>query len=117
MKILENFKEALNKGDSVIAIFMGLSKACDTLNHYLLIAKLEAYGFSAKYFSYTHRHLNKRLQKQMSILILVYGKKFSREFLRDLFFVHFNSVYIYINDIFFFVDDAFLSNYRDDTAH
>ena len=59
LKILENFKEALNKGNSVSAIFMDLSKAFDTLNHDLLIAKLEVYGFSAKSLSYIHSHLNK----------------------------------------------------------
>ena len=33
LKILENFKEALDKGNSVSPIFMNLSKAFDTLNH------------------------------------------------------------------------------------
>ena len=47
-KMLENFKEALDKGKSVSAIFLDLSKVSDTLNHDLLTAKLEANGFSAK---------------------------------------------------------------------
>ena len=42
---------------------MDLSKVFDTLNHDLLIAKLEAYGFSAKFLSYRYSCLNKRLQK------------------------------------------------------
>ena len=63
LKMLKNFKEALDKGNSVSAIFMDLFKAFDTLNHDLLIAKLEAYGFSAKSLSYIHSYLIRRLQK------------------------------------------------------
>ena len=87
LKKLENFKEALDKGYSVSGIFMELSKTFDTLNHELLIAKLEAYGFSAKSLSYIHSYLNKQLQKANI-------KKFSQEFLKELFLVHFYSIYI-----------------------
>ena len=59
--MLENFKEALDKSNSVSAIFIDLSKVFDILNHGLLIANLEAYGFSAKSLSYIHNYLNKRL--------------------------------------------------------
>ena len=87
LKKLENFKEALHKDNSVSGIFMELSKTFDTLNHELLIAKLEAYGFSAKSLSYLHSYLNKRLQKENIM-------KFSQEFLKELFLVHFYSIYI-----------------------
>ena len=40
--MLELWKEALDNGKSIGVIFMDLSKAFDTLNHDLLMAKLEA---------------------------------------------------------------------------
>ena len=57
--MLENFIEDLDRSNSFLGIFMGFSKAFHTLNHELLIAKLEAYGFSAKPLSFIHRYLNK----------------------------------------------------------
>ena len=57
--MLENFIEDLDRINSFLGIFMGFSKAFHTLNHELLIAKLEAYGFSAKPLSFIHRYLNK----------------------------------------------------------
>ena len=39
-------EKALDKGENVCTIFMNLSKAFDTKNHDLLLAKLKAHGFS-----------------------------------------------------------------------
>ena len=64
--MLENVKKALDKGNSVSAIFKDLSKAFDTLNHDLLITKLEAYGFSAKSLSYIHSYLINNCKRQFS---------------------------------------------------
>ena len=46
VEMLENWKSALDKSESVCALFMDLSKAFDTVNQDLLLAKLKAYGFS-----------------------------------------------------------------------
>ena len=61
MPMLEMWKNALDKG-SYVSIFMDLSKAFDTLNHNLLIAKLEAYGFERDSLSLMKSYLNDRQQ-------------------------------------------------------
>ena len=45
-RLLEKWKISLDSGGKIGAIFLDLSKAFDCLRHYLLIAKLEAYGLS-----------------------------------------------------------------------
>ena len=46
LKMTENWKKQLDNGEEIGVIFMDLSKAFDTINHSLLLAKLKAYGFS-----------------------------------------------------------------------
>ena len=46
------FLQRIYKGDRVCAMFIEVSKAFDTLNHNLLIDKLEAYGFERESLSF-----------------------------------------------------------------
>ena len=46
LNMIEKWKHALHKSKKVATIFMNLSKVFDTLDHKLLLAKLNAYGFS-----------------------------------------------------------------------
>ena len=86
---------------------MDLSKAFDTLNHNLFIAKLGAYGFERDSLSFMKSYLNDR---QQLITILVLGKKSLQEFHKVQYF------YIFINDPFPFVSSSNLSNYADDNT-
>ena len=46
LALLENWKNEVDKGKVFGALLIDLSKAFDCLSHELIIAKLNAYGFS-----------------------------------------------------------------------
>ena len=46
LTILEKWNRGIYNGAYVSALFMVLSKAFDTINHNLMLAKLKEYGFS-----------------------------------------------------------------------
>ena len=113
--MLELWKEDLDKGKSVGAIFMDLSKAFDTLNHDLLIAKLEAYGFSENFLNYIQSYLRNRLQRtnvinNFSLWKDIFGGVPQGSILGPLMFNK------YINNIFLSPGNVCLSNYADDTT-
>ena len=47
--LLEKWEMGIGKGNYVSALFLKLSKTFGTINHDLMLAKLNAYGFSQEY--------------------------------------------------------------------
>ena len=61
--MIERLRKSLdNKGYGGAVLMDLISKAFDTLNHDLLIAKLHAYGFDIKTLKLVHSYLTKKWQ-------------------------------------------------------
>ena len=115
MVVIEKWKSSLDKKNKVAALFMDLSKAFDTLNHGLLLAKLEAYGFSNFALKLMESYLTKRYQrtkidKEYSPWSEIISGVPQGSILGPLLFN------IFLNDIFLFLEKCYLSNYADDNT-
>ena len=114
-KMIENWKKQLDNGEKVGVIFMDLSKAFDTINHSLLLAKLKAYGFSNQVLSWLQSYLCNRFQTSIikgsvSMWNEVITGAPQGSILGSLLFN------IFLNDIFLFMSKRQLCNYADDNT-
>ena len=111
--MLEKWKRALDKGEYVSALFMDLSKAFDTINHDLLIAKLKAYRFPKRALKLMKNclknwkqtvQIKNKFSSERDIIAGVPKGSIDGPLLFDLF----------INDLVLFIEQCTLSNYADD---
>ena len=113
LKMIENWKKQLDNGEKVGVIFMDLSKAFDTINHSLLLAKLKAYGFSNQVLRLLQSYLCNRFQRS---IINGSFSSWNEEITEVGSIVGPLLFNIFLNDIFLFISKCQLCTYADDNT-
>ena len=113
--MIEKWKHSLDSKGHAGAVLMDLSKAFDTLNHELLIAKLGAYGFEKSALAIILDYLSDRWQRtKINVSFSSWSELLTGvpqgSVLGPLLFN------LYINDFFCQITKTHACNFADDTA-
>ena len=113
--LIEKMKESLDNNGLAAAVLMDLTKAFDTINHELLIAKLHAYGFDMDALEIIWSYLKNRLQRTKINVTFSSWTELLEGVPQGSILgpILFN---IYLNDLFFILKECNVCNYADDTT-
>ena len=115
LAMLEKWKRSIDHGKMFGALLTDLSKAFDCLDHELLIAKLNPYGFSLTALKLVHSYLSNRKQRTKinssysSWLEIIFGVP-QGSILGSLLFN------VFLIGLFFIIENTDITSYADDNT-